>query len=488
MNRYLVLAVVAVAACRSAPSAVLVRIDAETPGDNCAAGGVAVRTGTDASGDGVLDDAEVNASQTRFVCNGAPGAAGQPGTPGQPGDAGTSGFNALNRFSTEAAGANCANGGTRVESGLDLDNDGALGANEVTNTAYICNDAAVDDVFYGNLVVRADTDLQLLQGKRVLVGNLEVRHAPGGVLTLSTLEIITGEVRVGDDSQGELRALTPVRELHFPALKAIGELRVSSSPDVTVLDFPALQRASRLSFLYLDGVTTLSFPALTHADSIELESNVALTTFTAPLLQSLLSLYVYDNTVLTTFTVSALTEVSEYFGVRYNAALNDCFVWRVLAQMPEEPRFGVSVYDNDVTVTCAAADICFPVTAEVPTLTFIRECVRPTPFAAARTTCQSLGAGADLAWFENATEWSTFAAAVNTGDLSEGWFGYSDAAMDGTWTALSGFSTFNPVTEPNFWAPGEPNGGANENAAEILWNGANDGDATQLRRFFCRVP
>src|SRR5438067_12700703 len=46
----------------------LVRVDAELPGANCPAGGVAILSGLDTDGDGYLDDAEV--MSTQYVCNG----------------------------------------------------------------------------------------------------------------------------------------------------------------------------------------------------------------------------------------------------------------------------------------------------------------------------------------------------------------------------------------------------------------------------------
>jgi len=48
----------------------LVRLDDEPAGANCAAGGVAIRTGLDSNGDGLLSKDEV--TQTQYVCNPAP--------------------------------------------------------------------------------------------------------------------------------------------------------------------------------------------------------------------------------------------------------------------------------------------------------------------------------------------------------------------------------------------------------------------------------
>jgi uncharacterized delta-60 repeat protein len=54
----------------------LTRADEEAAGAHCPSGGVALRSGIDADGDGLLDDAEV--SSTRYVCAGAAGLEGEP--------------------------------------------------------------------------------------------------------------------------------------------------------------------------------------------------------------------------------------------------------------------------------------------------------------------------------------------------------------------------------------------------------------------------
>jgi hypothetical protein len=70
---------------------------------------------------------------------GCSGADGRPGAAGEPGLAGEDGARAVVATSAEAAGANCANGGIKLESGTDTNNNGALDAGEVTDTQYICN-------------------------------------------------------------------------------------------------------------------------------------------------------------------------------------------------------------------------------------------------------------------------------------------------------------------------------------------------------------
>ncbi len=61
------------------------------------------------------------------------------GCEGPVGPTGASGSNGLVATSDEPPGTHCADGGTKIEVGVDLDEDGTLDANEVTNTSYVCN-------------------------------------------------------------------------------------------------------------------------------------------------------------------------------------------------------------------------------------------------------------------------------------------------------------------------------------------------------------
>ena len=103
--------------------------------DECGdTGGVRIRTGPDADGDGVLGENEVE--EDELVC--AP-------LDGEPGEQGEGGADALVRTSPEPAGANCAEGGVRVESGVDADQDGTLGPSEVTSTTFVCDQPVGED-------------------------------------------------------------------------------------------------------------------------------------------------------------------------------------------------------------------------------------------------------------------------------------------------------------------------------------------------------
>jgi OmcA/MtrC family decaheme c-type cytochrome len=95
----------------------------EPAGPNCSNGGIKVEVGIDANGNGTLDPDEVIAANTSYVCNG------------------DGGNNTLVKTSPEIAGANCPFGGTRIETGLDANDNHTLDPDEidVAATNFVCN-------------------------------------------------------------------------------------------------------------------------------------------------------------------------------------------------------------------------------------------------------------------------------------------------------------------------------------------------------------
>jgi hypothetical protein len=72
---------------------------------------------------------------------GLTGATGPQGLQGATGATGSNGLNALIKTTTEPSGANCTNGGTKIETGLDANGNGILDGVEVnlSQTQYVCN-------------------------------------------------------------------------------------------------------------------------------------------------------------------------------------------------------------------------------------------------------------------------------------------------------------------------------------------------------------
>lgn len=96
----------------------------EPAGANCDFGGVRKITGIDKDEDGVLSFSEID--DTTYECDADPGNGDDP--------------ERLHEEHPEPAGANCAFGGVRKITGLDLDEDGVLSPSEIDDTTYECED------------------------------------------------------------------------------------------------------------------------------------------------------------------------------------------------------------------------------------------------------------------------------------------------------------------------------------------------------------
>ena len=70
----------------------LVKTTSEAAGANCTSGGVKIEYGLDANNNGILDLSEINATLTKYVCNGATGATGASGATGPTGATGPQGI------------------------------------------------------------------------------------------------------------------------------------------------------------------------------------------------------------------------------------------------------------------------------------------------------------------------------------------------------------------------------------------------------------
>jgi hypothetical protein len=118
--------VLALAACpadESASPTPLSRVEPGAPSEVCPDGGTTVNRGLDENDNGILDDAEVD--DREYVCDAPP--APPPGG------------EVLTVSVEEPAGVHCKSGGTRVDSGVDQDQDGQLDAEEIDRTEYICD-------------------------------------------------------------------------------------------------------------------------------------------------------------------------------------------------------------------------------------------------------------------------------------------------------------------------------------------------------------
>lgn len=139
----------ALAACASG-SPQLTRVEEFTSSSKCARGGVRIDIGLDSNSNGTLDASETRSSTE--LCTGAQsgaagpqGPAGPAGATGPRGTRGPSGLATLVSSSPLTGATPCANGGVRLDFGLDdgagggTAGNGVLETGEITRTRTVCN-------------------------------------------------------------------------------------------------------------------------------------------------------------------------------------------------------------------------------------------------------------------------------------------------------------------------------------------------------------
>ena len=105
--------------------------------------GIAGNNGTD----GAQGPSGADGAQGPVGVDGADGADGVNGTNGTDGQNGANGVDGIDGMpalavtTLESAGSNCADGGLKIEVGVDDNGNGALDSNEIDYTEYVCNGA-----------------------------------------------------------------------------------------------------------------------------------------------------------------------------------------------------------------------------------------------------------------------------------------------------------------------------------------------------------
>jgi hypothetical protein len=387
--------------CGQSSMGPLVSVSNEAAGPNCASGGVAIRTGTDANGDGALDANE--ASSTQYVCN-APMA---------------SSFRVLTRLTPEPAGANCTQGGVRLEAGLDDNGDSTLGSGEVDTTQYICDTSVFANAYAGDLYINSAADLARAQQYTAVLGGIYINYS-GASLALVLYDVSTC------DSSG-----VPATSFSAPKLASIGgDLDVSCNTELASLSLPVLRSIG---------------------DDLYIES-----------------------TKLTSLSLPALETVSDGFNVRDNTLLNDCGAYMLLKQLSNKNSFPrVNVSGN---IECTDTNQLCPVTPIGADMTF-RICFgSDRNYATSRTMCQSIGAKWDLLYFNSNAELGTVASAFRSFNYQKDfWVGYSDSGTEGTFVWVQNSSgTYAPQSGNPPWGTGQPDnggtGGLDEDCAHTGYN------------------
>ncbi|MCP3100685.1 hypothetical protein LZ198_17585 [Myxococcus sp. K15C18031901] len=218
------------------------------PGGTCPRGGSLLRAGVDLDGDGRLADAEVTREVTTCTPEGVAryrlvpfeGPPGPCATTGTRVEAGLDldGDGALGatekqteavlcfteehvrvRLAPEPLGAQCPAGGTRVDAGIDSDGDGVFEDEEVLARTYVCQPLST---YVGDFFVRDETDLALLQRLSHIQGSLSINQTALTQVVVPSLMMVQGNLILEWND-----ALTRVelRSLRFVA----GDVTVSNS-------------------------------------------------------------------------------------------------------------------------------------------------------------------------------------------------------------------------------------------------------------------
>jgi hypothetical protein len=365
----------------------------------------------------------------------------------------------------EPDGANCQYGGTKVEVGIDKNGNGMLEPDEVQSTFYICNQMPTPSptdplmsLYYGELVIGSAGDVAAAQGYTGVIGDVLV--APGEdtaalAIALPNLQFVSGNIT---DCVDEERVAQETATLSLDALTQVGG-------DVG---------------LECNFVSAASFPVLTaiHDDLFLLESS--LTTWSAPMLASAGSVSV-NGTSLSTLANLPTPSPNGGLSISANPNLDDCAMHDIAGAVRRAGFRGTIVVDgnggngdgSDENDCTDATHLCQLVTIGGDATDW-RECYPQVDWSDARTMCQSLGAGWDLAYFTSVADEQTVGALVFSPTY---WIGYYQAAESApyTWVQEPAAQTFAPQssadpTDGAFWNSGEPTGDANPDCVQIFSN------------------
>ncbi|MBS2021247.1 MAG: C-type lectin domain-containing protein [Deltaproteobacteria bacterium] len=459
----------------------LVRFAAEAPGAHCAQGGVAIETGRDENADGTLQDGEVDAALTTYVCNGATGPSGPAGSNGH-------GLDSLLTATPEPAGANCAFGGERIDVGIDTNDDGKLETPEITQTTFVCNRDPLLDVHVGDMYIDRAEDLARFVGVRVIGGDLRVRGALGSTLSLPQLEHIAGNLVIdGDafDNGGEPQSIPGLTTVSLPNLVTVVKVNVSGQHELTTLSLPSLTTASEVLLNDLPVLSAVSLPQLTGvlSGTLQLDRLTLVTQLSLPKVTEADGLVLYANPALATLDLPALTKIHTLFDV-HQTKLDRCALGRFWTTLAVRP--GVASLRANVQSTCAPADLCVTLPVASITDASVYQCIDSGSFLAADSLCGLVGG--HLLWVKSSAEFADVRALFTQQRVAPGWLGYTDAAAHGTWVA-SGATSYDVTAHAGFWADKEPNSSPGSDCATMDKTGlASAALCLNELPALCRVP
>ncbi len=383
----------------------LVKITEEATGTaNCSGkGGQKIETGIDISGEGDLDDVEV--TDTTYVCNGGKGATGDTGQDGK------NGLNSVTNITDEPNGTeNCnGNGGKKIETGVDDNNNGKLDEGEADSTSYICNAEITDhEIYRGSVTLRDAADIEKLKNYKMIDGSLIIHTESLSALTLDNLLVVSdtlqviGNTALTEITFSELRSVggnglmitenTALKTVSFPKLEIVTGSASMGGQEVKSIIHRSRGNISSNGAINISrnlALTTIDMPELTSVlggASLEISGNDELINISMPKLKEIYNGTIYENSKLENLdgfagleklygrisitrnnalkSVQAISNISGgncYLRINNNVSLPECDVrlleYRLVIEKQISAR--VATFDNDETGVCEVPGFCF---------------------------------------------------------------------------------------------------------------------------------
>lgn len=298
----------------------------------CPFGGWVVESGLDVDGDGALEDVEV---QTQTVlCEAMPPAA------------------TLVEILDEPAGIHCPIGGTAVETGSDANGNGALEDDELDHIDYICS-----DVVLGDLSINSMAQLGAFASIRGVTGTLTVQvtslynlitlpkleHVGGSMAVFSAWNVAFPELR---DINGGL-TMNAAANPQFPKLTRIGSMFLYTASMANLSGFPVLQRIDNSLSIGDTSLTKLEL-SLDTVRKFNINTCRNLTEIHLHVSHSVDQIEISGNPVLTSLDLQ-IPGMGDFI-VEYNSMLPTCQAQALVDQL-HPPTYRIR--NNDDTASCA---------------------------------------------------------------------------------------------------------------------------------------
>jgi hypothetical protein len=223
---------------------------------------------------------------------------------------GVDGAGVLVRVTPEAPGANCPNGGSRIEAGQDSNFNGQLENAEVTSSAFICNGENGQDgedgqdgqngqngqgldpfgpVLQGSFELRNEEDLEKFLPVEELTGALVIDLRGFSSITLPNLQQAESVFVFQGDAQ----------TLALPSLTTVRDFSVAGVGNLVSLDISNLSTVDNLVFQGAN-ISELSVPLVVSLDFLQLIGNNQLGLIEFPSLSFVEDLLIASNPLLPT--------------------------------------------------------------------------------------------------------------------------------------------------------------------------------------------